>query len=374
MYRRLWKRRGLARSWHGCWSYIHYPVGRAQHAVHNGAEGRPSREFGSLLFTPPRLRVPCVLRAARSFLVGMGWVDQIHSPRPPTPHTPHRASSASPALSVGRRSYLGSQPDSSLRSAPDYGFGTDKIGSNPHRFVSSALATDALGQSSPGPKYRPSTAGDGRHPRSPAHAFGVSHRYSESQMKRIAVVAPGPLKTRMPPSVGRQPNSLKVSEPSYSFGLSPRDDESRRYLAVTEFTSNSATVGAVGQAQSSSQWRTCESYGMGTAERFFYDNVQSLAKAVPGPGTYELPVAHGPQLASDRPSKPRHSFPRSPRKGPDLSTASPGPKYTPRTAAVGRQISSPRTSEPSYRFARATRFPPSDTEKHDMPGPGAYRV
>ena len=54
--------RGLA--WHRFRSYIYYPVGRAQHAGHNGRACRPSRNSGPCVYFP---RVTCELSRARSF-------------------------------------------------------------------------------------------------------------------------------------------------------------------------------------------------------------------------------------------------------------------------------------------------------------------
>lgn len=102
--------------------------------------------------------------------------------------------------------------------------------------------------------------------------------------------------------------------------------------------------------------------GLGTSERFFYENNSSLErKAGPGPGAYTLGPAHGRQVTSDRPSYRITSFSRADRDrtaatvylGPKQQSAfwgrnSPGPAVYTLTQAVGPQNSSQRPNGPKY--------------------------
>ena len=129
--------------------------------------------------------------------------------------------------------------------------------------------------------------------------------------------------------------------------------------------------------------------GMGTSERFFYDNSGQIERAPPGPGTYTLPSSQGKQLTSNKPSYPISSFPRADRDrtattvylGPKQQQSfwgrnSPGPAVYSPTGAVGSQVSSEKPNVPKFGFGTADRFAYINIGQRAMqsPGPGSYSI
>ncbi|KAL3903872.1 MAG: hypothetical protein SGPRY_011504, partial [Prymnesium sp.] len=240
---------------------------------------------------------------------------------------------------------LGTQHCSAFPSAPSYGFGTaersrEKGGKV---FISKDMVSDMFGMNSPGPVYHPKTV-DGRFYTAPSHSFGSSHRYSTSQQKAFNAQTPGPGQYTLPGSVNKQADSLKHSYSTWKFGTSTRRDQAKIFAG----NAHAKTEG--------------EFIGLGTSERFFYENNSSLErKAGPGPGAYTLGPAHGRQVTSDRPSYRITSFSRADRDrtaatvylGPKQQSAfwgrnSPGPAVYTLTQAVGPQNSSQRPNGPKY--------------------------
>mmetsp|Transcript_62238 Transcript_62238/g.138640 ORF Transcript_62238/g.138640 Transcript_62238/m.138640 type:complete len:297 (-) Transcript_62238:456-1346(-) len=288
---------------------------------------------------------------------------------------------ASVTGSPSRRSMLGTQHSSMLRSAPSYGFGTaerPKIGGG-KMFISKDMVSDKYGAHSPGPVYNPKTV-DGKFYTPAAHSFGASHRYALSAQKHINTPNPGPGQYHMPGSMSKQPDSKKLSYSSWKFGTSTRKDQAKVFISpahaksVTEFIDSPGPVayghkGSIGD-QPDSRKATTESYGMGTSERFFYENTSQTSKqGGPAPGTYNLRSAQGRQVTSDKTSNPISSFPRADRDetaervylGPKQQLAfwgrnSPGPAVYNTTQSVGPQNSSQRPNVPKYGFGTADRF------------------
>ena len=127
-----------------------------------------------------------------------------------------------------RRSMLGTQHSSTLRSAPSYGFGTaerPKIGGG-KIFISKDMVSDKHGMNSPGPVYNPKSV-DGKYYTPSAHSFGASHRYSTSSQKGSNSPNPGPGQYTMPGSMSKQPDSQKLSYSSWKFGTSTRKDQAK---------------------------------------------------------------------------------------------------------------------------------------------------
>jgi len=300
-----------------------------------------------------------------------------------------------------RRSMLGTQHSSAHRSAPSYGFGTaerPKIGGG-KTFISKDMVSDKFGMNSPGPVYHPKTV-DGRFYTAPSHSFGASHRYATSQQKHTGTLTPGPGQYTMPGSVSKQHDSQKHSYATWKFGTSTRKDQAKVFISpqhaksVAEFIDSPGPVaythnGSL-QNQPDSRKKTNESFGMGTSERFFYENTSTIERnGGPGPGTYTLRSAQGRQVTSDKPSYPISTFPRADRDrtattvylGPKQQLAfwgrnSPGPAvYTP-TNAVGPQNSSQRPNVPKFGFGTADRFAYMDVASRAMqtPGPGSYSL
>ena len=298
-----------------------------------------------------------------------------------------------------RKSMLGKQHSSAHRSAPDYGFGTaERAQLNAKLFVSKDMVSDKFGQASPGPVYHPKAV-DGRFQTPPASSFGTSHRYSTAAMKRSGAPVPGPGQYTMPGSVSKQHDSQKFSYSSWKFGTSTRADQAKVFVSpahaksVTEFIDspgpcNYGHKGSLGN-QSDSRKTTNESFGMGTAERFYYDNSGQLEKGAPGPGTYKLRDATGRQVTSTKPTLPISSFTRADRDrtattvylGPKQQQAfwgrnSPGPAVYSPTQSVGRQCSSEKPNVPKFGFGTADRFAYINIGQRAMqsPGPGAYSI
>jgi len=148
-------------------------------------------------------------------------------------------------------------------------------------------------------------------------------------------------------------------------------------------------TGSIGD-QPDSRKQSTESYGMGTSERFFYENATQIQKAGgPAPGTYNLRSSQGKQVTSDKPSYPVNSFPKADRDrtaqtvylGPKQQLAfwgrnSPGPAVYTATQSVGQQNSSQRPNVPKYGFGTADRFAYMDVATRAMqtPGPGSYSI
>lgn len=294
---------------------------------------------------------------------------------------------------------LGKQASSERPSAPEYGFGTaERAQLNAKLFVSKDMVQDKFGTASPGPVYKP-TAVDGRFQNAPHQSFGTSHRHDITTMKRSAHPQPGPGQYTIPGSVSRQHDSQKFSYSSWKFGTSTRADQAKVFVSpahaksVTEFIDSPGPTayghkGSLGN-QSDSRKTTNESYGMGTSDRFFYDNPTQMDKASPGPGTYTLRSAQGRQVTSNKTSYPISSFPRADRDrtattvylGPKQQQAfwgrnSPGPAVYSPTASVGGQVSSEKPNAPKSGFGTADRFAYINIGQRAMqsPGPGAYSV
>lgn len=303
-----------------------------------------------------------------------------------------------------RRSMLGKQSNSRLPSAPEFGFGTAERGQLASKqYISKDMVSDKFGQASPGPVYHPKGTGDGvadgtgRFHSSPKHSFGASHRYAFASMKRSGGSAPGPGQYTIPGAVCRQHDSQKHSYSSWKFGTSTRADQAKVFVSpahaksVTEFIDSPGPCqyqhhGGLG-TQSDSRKNTNASYGMGTSERFFYDNSGQLEKGTPGPGAYALPSGQGRQVTSDKPSYAINSFTRAEQRGgkvylgPKQQQAffgrnSPGPAVYAPTASVGLQVSSEKRNVPKFGFGTADRFAYINIGQRAMqsPGPGSYSV
>lgn len=66
--------------------------------------------------------------------------------------------------------------------------------------------------------------------------------------------------------------------------------------------------------------------GLGSSQRFFYENGVTERSRSPGPGAYEMPATCGRQLTSDKLSYPSSSFPRADRHR-TATTVYMGPKH-----------------------------------------------
>ena len=126
-------------------------------------------------------------------------------------------------------------------------------------------------------------------------------------------------------------------------------------------------------------------YGFGTQDRFTGFNRKEVR---PGPGTYELAAAVGPQLSSRSPTSPRYGFGSSTRAGvakvfisqdhnKDLfGINSPGPQTNiSLTAAVGPQVLSRTVGQPAWVMGKAERFSYDHVKRAaNSPGPGTYAL
>ena len=339
------------------------------------------------------------------------------------------------ATTLNRKSMLGKQSSSSFRSAPEYGFGTaERAQLNSKLFVSKDMVSDKFGVASPGPVYAPKAV-DGRFHSAPSHSFGASHRYAFASMKRSGAPVPGPGQYTMPGSVSKQHDSQKYSYSSWKFGTSTRADQAKVFVSpahaksVTEFidspgpcayghkgslnnqidsrkTTNESFVSrpphslpstdpasqpcaARRSYPSSGGSRVIHPQGMGTSDRFFYENSGQIEKGAPGPGTYTLKPSHGRQVTSTKQTLPITSFPRADRDrtattvylGPRQQLAfwgrnSPGPAVYSPTASVGAQVSSEKPNVPKFGFGTADRFAYINIGQRAMqsPGPGSYSI
>ena len=260
-------------------------------------------------------------------------------------------------------SAFGPQRSARFRSAPSYGWGTAPIGSAaPKVFISKDHVSDTLGNHSPGPMYHPPPPPQA----APAYSFGISDRSGHMPVKLGA----GHLV--MPSGFCEQLESHKKTAPMPSFGMAGRSSGQPVKVA----SPGEYMPPASGAANMDSRRASPSAFGFPRSQRF-YDH---RGNAVPGPGTYSrgLPIAHGPQVLSDKPSRPQSAFARASREHGSATacmakgSASPGPgAHTPRKdRAFGEQIRSARRSQSGFGFGGAPRFQKETNE--DVPGPGRY--
>lgn len=291
------------------------------------------------------------------------------------------------------KSMLGTQSNSLLSSSPIYGFGTEER-TNP-------AAMERGGKTSPGPIYQPTRNAGGLR-KAPAHSFGVSHRYSLSAQKHTGSPVPGPGQYIQTEAVGKQADSQKPSYSTWKFGTSTRGDQAKVFMSaemaktVPEYIDSPGPcayehLGSFGMQQDSRK-PSNESYGMGTAKRFFYGDKKISGDprggGVPGPGTYMLHPATGGQVSSMKSSYPINSFPKADRErtaekeylNKQLLTgwgkASPGPAVYSLNKSVGDQVLSVKKNCPHYGFGTADRFSYQDriAKAAQTPGPGSYSL
>lgn len=280
-----------------------------------------------------------------------------------------------------RRSMMGVQPSSELRTAPSYGFGTAERPYLGEKFGGG-----------PGPVYYPKAV-NSHLSDSPSPSFGTSHRGLASGKSSIAdAPVPGPGQYSSPGSISRQSDSQKISCSSWKFGTSTRRDMAKVFISSDHAKSQVAFIDSPGPvaynhpgamaAQSDSRKNTSASYGVGTAGRFF----TASASSTPGPGSYQL-TPFGRQVTSNKSSMPVITFPRADRNQSAqnvylgrkqaqvfLGRNSPGPaSYSP-TESVGNQVSSKKRTGPKFGFGTADRFGYMEIAKRatQTPGPGSY--
>lgn len=220
------------------------------------------------------------------------------------------------------RSMLGDQPMSTKKSSPSYGFGTSS--------------------------------------REVAKKVFVSQQHTI--LATAGLHSPGPASCTLPNSVGeKQPNSRKQDPPSWGFGTANR-------FRPMSAPANPAP-GHHGRPQSAhgvqvdSKFKSQPLFGFGTATRKHtskvflsaeHNKIEDHGRASPGPATYLLKAAIGPQLESQMATEPAWQFGGSARARADVGRESPGPVYL-LPQSVGPQPDSrkPRAATPG--FGAATR-------------------
>ncbi len=212
---------------------------------------------------------------------------------------------------------LGKQPNSTLPSAPEYGFGTaERPG---------PASIDKAGQGSPGPVYFPKK-GSGGHPSAPSHSFGVSHRYSQGAQKHLGTPMPGPGQYSLGGAFNAQQSSERFEAETWKFGTATRGHMAKVYVSAEHAKSVAEFIDSPGPCaykqggsfgdQKDSRKPSSAAFGLGTSERFYYGGqlANGIAKpSMPGPGSYQLNASHGRQLLSEKTTLPINSFPKADR-------------------------------------------------------------
>jgi len=192
---------------------------------------------------------------------------------------------------------------------------------------------------------------------------------------------------------GAQPLSRRKTSPQFGFGSSTREDQEKVFISQDHAELNAGGVprspgpatyvmrAAVGP-QVNGQLKSSPLWGFGSDERF-----RGLKGANnPGPGTYALNPSIGPQPVGTMSSLPKWGFGSSTRehqakvfitaKHAELNTEvarSPGPAVYTMRNAVGPQVNARIKSMPSWVFGSDNRFDYTDVKRAAAtPGPGTY--
>ena len=320
----------------------------------------------------------------------------------------------------GTRTTLGPQVLSERASAPNYGFGTSTRDQMEKVFVSQEHAALVASSCSPGPVYDDIPAigpqSNGRLISAPRFGFGTSNRdhmakvYISSDHDKYSGGrdAPGPGNYPVASLVGKV-NSTKSTEPRYGMGSSTREHMSKVFISNEHNTTNDYgkegpgpiynptlnqrsygvgnqvlssgpspySAGGIDGVRNGSQ----PSWVLGKAERFEKDG----AAWVPGPGTYPIRPAVGPQSNGRLASAPLYSFGASSREVANKVFIShehgkvtggrdaPGPGNYAVPSLTGKPVvAGLQRSGAKWGFGTSQRF--SDTFKERAPGPGHYVI
>lgn len=295
---------------------------------------------------------------------------------------------AAPVRQVGqpfRKSTLGVQAESKMRTNPQWTFGSEE---RPGPTSYDTAHT-------PGPVYRVhASAGSVRRP--PAYSFGVSYRSVIGGRDEGSF--PGPGQYRQNDSVGRQSNSRMHSYANWKFGTSTREDQSKVFLGADAAKSVPEFIHSPGPAvynsissmstQRDSRKPSSENFGFGSSMRFHdAPKTPGAANGFPSPAAYSLHSAVGKQISSVKSSYPVNSFPLADRyrtaavqylgrQFVGAPRVSPGPAVYSLNDSVGTQVSSTRRSSGKFGFGTADRFGYQDIsiKQADTPGPGSYSM
>ena len=194
---------------------------------------------------------------------------------------------------------------------------------------------------------------------------------------------------------GAQPLSRRRTSPQYGFGSSSREDQEKVFITQEHAELNTggparspgpATYlmrAAVGP-QVNGQLKSAPLWGFGTAERFKAERGGITSN--PGPGQYALNPSIGPQPTGSMPSLPKWGFGSSTREHAakvfvspahsllaDADRRSPGPAVYKMRNSVGPQVNARIKSQPSWVFGSDDRFNYNDVKRSAaLPGPGSY--
>ncbi|KAG1675250.1 hypothetical protein FOA52_016281 [Chlamydomonas sp. UWO 241] len=316
---------------------------------------REDRGVSDLAMVVGFLAVPVVVGGATICLVDMVYLRQVLSSKATVPafgfgsgtrdqYTKVYASkeqeralagNSSPGPLYTSHAALGKQPESGRESAPSAGFGCGKRGAN-------------FNSLSPGPgAYHLESTSGTLHATAPRTPFGSSTRASQSKvwlgedlMRTTAgSKTPGPNYAK-PDSIGKQPDSLHTSSPSFSLG------------------------GAGGR---------------------FGPPGNGLRKSTPAPGSYDTTtMSRAQQSLSTHASTTMIGMGTSSRNGAgrlyisrehdrcSAGAVSPGPASTGPNSAIGRQPLSPSKNSPSFGFGTSQRSPVGRSSTPGTVGPGSY--
>ena len=299
------------------------------------------------------------------------------------PLTSASALSASPSAAglsrSGSRSMCGPQTHSHKTSAPSFSFGSGPARINftgPQVKGPIVLQASVPGSASesPGPIYNPAPSrkwfGD-----APNARFGTEEQrptmgQAKSDISKLTgkSLLPGPGQYPLPPSVGKQPLGRMHSGSQYSFGMGKQ-----RENAAKATPSPGPVYDPKGTIRGSMERA---SYSFGNEIRI--KNRDPSAR-MPGPGTYSLKPALGPQPYSTNKSAMQIAFgtptANSSSRGilPLEGRHSPGPVYM-NAAACKKQALSTKRSAGTMVFSKADRFKTYGTLGDTTPGPGEYVV
>jgi len=229
----------------------------------------------------------------------------------------------------------------------------------------------------------------------PQWVFGTSDRFSKPTKE--AIKFPAANAYTLKPAIGAQTSSLCASQPIYGMGTSTRESVRKVYVSEGHSTSAFAGVGSPGPAsytlksavgpQLLSVKQTPAAWAFAKNARFQDPDLKRQSK-LPAPNAYEQPSSVGNQLVSTRQTAPLPGFGTSTRENMNKvfltpahekvqhGKASPGPLSYSLQASIGNQNMSPKRNLPSWGFGSCDRWYTRNMAKRhaDIPAPGAYNI
>lgn len=272
-------------------------------------------------------------------------------------------------------SMMGSQPDSRKRTAPTCRFGTaSRFGPSKAMITKQHAEAVQQGQESPGPVYKHKDH-FGRL-KSSVGKQGATFKFGTGQRKDMnsepgssgatstyqTVPGPGTYASATA-SVGRQVASRAATAPTFKFGSSDREQQSKLYLpgADTEMQGKcspgpSAYYPKMSVGDNAPTQHKAAVYSFGGDA--MYDAVaKETPRSNPGPGEHEHPSAISTQVSSTRPTLPQYRFGKDSRlpKAPRSDREFPGCNSYFLHESTGPQVETKRKNAPVFSMGTCTR-------------------